>query len=198
MPITDSRRFAAAIAAFDAANAADPHTELVEGVPQPKELVYARRMTDWLARLAPAAPEAVQLAARSQHIRRWEIPRGDYPPGPEGYQRWRRALYKFHAETAAAILRHVGYEAETVARVETLLQKKRLKLDPEVQLLEDVICLVFLENYFAAFSQQHDPAKVIDIVRKTWRKMSPQGHKAALSLQLPPEAASLVRQALAG
>lgn len=198
MPIIDLHRFAAALAAFDAANAADPHTEWVDGEPQPKELAYARRMTTWLARLAPNAPEAVQLAARSQHIRRWEIPRSDYPPGRDGYQRWRRTLYKFHAETAAQILREAGYEAETIERVKTLLQKKRLKLDPEVQLLEDVVCLVFLENYFADFSQQHDPAKVIEIVRKTWRKMSPQGHEAALALHLPPEAASLVEQALAG
>ncbi len=194
--LANPQRFAQAIAGFDAANAEDPHLERVEGERQPKELAYARRMTAWLAKMAPDASEALQLAARSQHIRRWEIPRSDYPLGREGYNQWRRALYRFHAETAGRILRAVGYDDETIERVQTLLQKKRLKLDPEVQLLEDVICVVFLEHYFADFSQQHEPEKVIDIVRKTWRKMSPQGHAAALTLELSPAAAALVKEAL--
>lgn len=195
--IADRDRFERAIAVFDAANAEDPHGERVNGQAYPKELLYARRMTIWLERLAPDASEALQLAARSQHIRRWQIPRDDYPPGRDGYNRWRRALYKFHAETAGQILRWLNYDAATIERVQTLLQKKRLKLDPEVQLLEDVICLVFLENYFADFSQQHQPEKVVEIVRKTWRKMSPRGHEAALTLELSPRAARLVQQALA-
>lgn len=196
MTIGNRERFAAALARFDAAAAEDPRTEIVNGQPVPKELLYGRRMSRRLATLAPDAPEAVQLAARSQHIRRWEIPRENYPVGREGYNCWRRALYRFHAQTAAQILHEVGYGADTVERVSELLQKKRLKLDPEMQLLEDVICLVFLECYFADFSQRHDPDKVAEIVRKTWRKMSPQGHAAAMELDLSPDAASLVQRAL--
>jgi hypothetical protein len=198
MIIADVPRFEQAIARFDAFNAADPTPESFQGEEYPKELLYARRMTAWLVKLAPDASEVMQLAARSQHLGRWQIPRSRYPLGREGYNQWRQSLYKFHAETAGTILREVGYEAAVIERVQTLLQKKRLKLDPEVQLLEDVACVVFLEHYFADFSHQHDPAKVVDIVRKTWRKMSPVGHEAALSLKLSPEAAALVGRALAG
>ena len=193
--ISDVERFEAAIAAFDKANAEDPNTETYNGIGYPKELLYAQRMTCRLNEFSPDAPEAVQLAAHCQHIRRWEIPRSDYPTGKAGYKRWRTDLYKFHAKTAAEILQEVDYDEETISRVETLLQKKRLKLDQGVQLLEDVICLVFLENYFADFSQQHDEEKLIGIVRKTWRKMSSQGQQAALALDFSSEAVALIEKA---
>ena len=125
---------------------------------------------------------------------RWASPRSDYPMDKAGYKQWRTDLYKFHAKTAAEILQQVGYNEETISRVETLLQKKRLKLDADVQLLEDVICLVFLENYFADFSQQHDEEKLIGIVRKTWRKMSPQGQQAALALDFSPEDVTIIEK----
>ena len=197
-PSNPSPRFDAAIVRFDAANAEDPNIEQVDGEDHPKELLYARRMTAWLEKLEPDASEMVRLAARCQHIRRWTVPRSDYPMNKEGYKAWRTGLAKFHAETAADILRDVGYDDDTIERVSALLRKKRLKLDPEVQLLEDVICLVFLENYFADFAKQHEEEKVIDIVRKTWRKMSPRGHEAALALDLPVEVLPLVEKALAG
>jgi hypothetical protein len=114
-----------------------------------------------------------------------------------GYHRWRTRLYAFHAERAGEILREVGYDTATIARVGELLRKLRIKSDPEMQLLEDVICLVFLENYFADFSRQHDEAKLIPILQKTWRKMSPQGQQAALQLPLSGEARALVEKALA-
>ncbi|MDQ2695945.1 MAG: DUF4202 domain-containing protein [Pseudomonadota bacterium] len=196
--IADPDRFDAAIARFDAANAEDPNREVADGVAQPKELLYARRMTAWLDKLAPDAPEAVRLAVRAQHIRRWTIPRSHYPMDRAGYRQWRANLAKFHADTAAEILREVGYDAATIDHVHDLLRKMRLKTDPDVQLLEDVACLVFLENYFADFARQHDEAKVIDILRKTWNKMTPRGHAAALELSLPPQARRLVERALAG
>ena len=191
-------RFAAAVARFDAANAADPRRESLDGEPQPRELVYARRMTATLDRFAPDAPEGVRLAARCQHIRRWTVPRDRYPAGRDGYRRWRTDLGRFHAETAASILRDVGYDEETVARVEALLRKERLKADPDVQLLEDVICLVFLQYYLADFAAQHDDEKLTDILRKTWRKMSDRGRAAALQVDLPPELRALVSQAVGG
>ena len=194
--LADLERFNAAIARFDAANTDDPTTEVFQGVVYPKELLYAQRITAWLDNIAPDAPEALRLAVRCQHIQRWTIPRHTYAMDRHGYLRWRTTLAKFHADTAAAILRDVGYDDATIQRVQTLLWKERLKRDPEVQCLEDVICLVFLEHYLAAFATRHDEVKVLDILRKTWTKMSPRGHEVALTLPMSPEARRLVEQAL--
>ena len=191
-------RFTNAIDRFDRANAEDARRESVGGEQQPRELVYARRMTAALERFAPDAPEAVRLAARCQHIRRWTIPRDRYPEGRDGYRRWRTDLGRFHAETAGEILREVGYDDATIARVQVLLRKERLKADPDVQLLEDVICLVFLEHYLADFAARHDEGRLTDILRKTWRKMSDRGRTAALEVDLPPELRAFVVRAVGG
>jgi len=195
----DPARFAAAIARFDAANSEDPHKEVFEGTGYPKELLYAQRMSAWLDRFAPEASEALKLAARAQHIQRWAIPRSEYPMTRKGYDEWRNRLARFHADTAAEILRKVGYDEETIQRVESLLLKDRIKLDPEGQTLEDVICLVFLEFYFAPFAKDYAEPKLVGIVRKTWRKMSERGHEAALGLapKLPPDLLAVVQKALA-
>ncbi|MEK6711104.1 MAG: DUF4202 domain-containing protein [Nitrospinota bacterium] len=192
----DAARFQAAMERLDAANREDPHREVFEGEEYPKELLYALRMTEWLGRLEPGASEALRLAVRSQHLCRWAIPRGRYPKDRKGYLQWRTELARFHAERAGAILREAGYGEETAARVQSLLRKERLKSDPEAQLLEDVACLVFLESYFLDFSRQHGEEKIIDILRKTWKKMSPRGQEAALAMALPPEAGALVGKAL--
>lgn len=191
-----SDRFRRAVAGFDRANAEDPNLETADGSPQPRELLYARRMTAALERFAPDASEVVRLAARCQHIRRWTIPRDSYPPGREGYRRWRTDLGRFHAETAGGILREAGCDETTVGRVGALLRKERLKADPEVQLLEDVICHVFLTHYVGPFAAGHDEAKVVDILKKTWRKMSDRGRAAALSLDLAPELRALLLRAV--
>jgi hypothetical protein len=187
----------AAFHLFDAANAEDPNLEPdAAGQLVPKEVLYAQRMTTCLNRVAPDAPEAVQLAARCQHIRRWAIPRADFPLTRPGYHQWRNALKKYHAELAGQLLAQAGYEPETITRVQELVQKLRLKDDPEVQLLEDVICLVFLEYYFLPFAAQHPEEKVIEIVQKTWPKMTERGHALALQLPFAPEARALVEKAL--
>ena len=195
--MTSTDRFRRAVERFDAANGEDPNRELVDGVEQPKELAYARRMTARLDRFRPDALEAVRLAVRCQHIRRWTIPRTDYPAGREGYRRWRTDLARFHADTAAAILRDVGYGDEVVARVGSLLRKERLKADPDVQLLEDVICLVFVEHYLVGFAPKHDEETLVGVLRKTWRKMSEDGRRAALALDLPENVRSVVERAVA-
>lgn len=192
----DSDRFRRAIEQFDAINAADPHVEVLEGVSYPKELVYSQRMTAWLERLFPDASEALRLAARSQHIKRWEIARAVYPMDRQGYHRWRTELGRFHADIAGQVLQEVGYDEQSISRVQSLLRKERLKADPETQALEDVICLVFLEFYFAPFSELHEEQKLIGILRRTWVKMSPKGQQAALALSLPPEKRRLVEKAL--
>lgn len=192
----DQDRFAAAVERFDAANAEDPRKVAFEGEEYPQELLYGRRMSQRLDRFAPEASEPLRLAARCQHLRRWEIPRETYPAGRKGYHQWRTRLYEFHADKAAALLREVGYDEGTVARVQDLLKKKRLKSDLEMQVLEDVACLVFLEHHFPDFSKQHDEEKLIRVLRKTWGKMSPRGQKAALELELPEAARALLGRAL--
>ncbi len=177
------------MARIDSANGEDPAG---------KEVLYSERMSCWLDKLEPGAGPALRLAARAQHIRRWVIPRSSYPMDRIGYLTWRTTLYKFHAESAAGILRDVGYDDETIARVEGLIRKERIKSDPEAQTLEDVICLVFLENYFAEFAEGHDPEKVIGILRKTWKKMSERGQAEALKLDMPEAARGLVERALGG
>ena len=194
----DTARFAEAFRLFDAANSEDPNQEPgPDGQLMPKELLYAQRMTACLDRVAPDAPEAVQLAARAQHIRRWHIPRSAYPLTRPAYHQWRNALKKYHAELAGQLMAQAGYEPEPIERVQQLLQKQRLKDDPEVQLLEDVICLVFLEYYFLPFAAQHPEEKVVEIVQKTWPKMTERGHELALQLPFSPEALALVMKALA-
>lgn len=198
--ISDKARFDLAIAKFDAANAEDPNKETVDGKEYPKELLYAQRMTAMLDHFAPDAPEHVQLAARAQHICRWEVPRNNYPMDKAGYYQWRTYLYKFHGEKAGAIMREVGYDEETIAKLQSLLRKEKLKLNPETQLLEDVVDLTFLQHYLEAFVQkygsQYDEEKLLDIVRKTWKKMSEKGHEAALKLDFTPEMLAVVKKAL--
>ena len=192
-----TQRFRRAIEEFDRANVDDPNFERVSGTLQAKELVYSQRMTATLDEFEPTAPEVVRLAARCQHIRRWTVPRSTYPEGRDGYRRWRSDLAQFHAETAADILTGVGYDADTVQRVQVLLRKERLKVDAEVQLLEDVACLVFLTYYLPAFVELHEELKVIEVLRKTWRKMSTRGQSVALELDLPDDLRSLVGSAIA-
>ena len=196
----DAERLKAAIAGFDAFNSEDPNTETFEGEEHPKELLYAKRMTGWLDKLAPDASDTLRLAVRCQHIGRWSIARDEYPEGVKGYHQWRGALAEFHAQTAGGIMGEVGYDAGAIARVQQLVRKHKLKTDPETQLLEDVACLVFLENHFAEFSEKHDDAKIIGILQKTWAKMSPSGHGEALKLKdkLPPDRRQLIDKALGG
>lgn len=190
-------RFKLALELIDAANSQDPNRETWQGRDWPKELLYSRHMSEWLARLAPGADEALQLAARAQHVCRWTVPRDSYPRNREGYLRWRTGLYEFHAQKAGELLAQAGYDEATIARVGRMLRKRGLKREADSQLIEDVACLVFLEHYFAAFAPGYDPVKVIDIVRKTWKKMSDSAQQAALGLELPAAARHLVELALA-
>ncbi len=190
------KRFEDALRLIDAANSEDPNTESFEGEDYPKELLYSMRMTKWLETIEPQASEALRLAVRSQHIRRWEIPRSEYPLDRKGYHQWRTRLYDYHGEKAAEILEKVGYDEETISRVRKLLKKKGLKSNPETQTLEDVACLVFLESYFWDFSRLHDEEKIIGILRKTWVKMSACGQEAARELSLNAGAQDLLNKAL--
>lgn len=184
-------RFARAIACVDAANALDPNREEVDGRSRPKELLYAERLTAMLARFAPDGSETLKVAARCQHVERWTIPRSDYPLTRTGYEQWRARLRDFHAERAGAIMLEVGYDAATIARVGALIRKERLKVDAEAQALEDVVALVFMESYLGDFVARHasyDEAKLVDILRKTARKMSSRGREFALTSIAPPAA----------
>ncbi|MCL4234328.1 MAG: DUF4202 family protein [Deltaproteobacteria bacterium] len=197
----DILRFRHAIDRIDAANADDPRRVVDErtGEEIAREQLYSRRISEALGRLDRDASVALRLAVRAQHIRRWTIPRDEYPMNRVGYLRWREALKRFHAETAAAILRDVGYDEATVERVSSLLRKERLRTDPETQTLEDAACLVFLEYEFAEFAPRHDDAKIVEIVRKTWGKLSERGRAAAREIvpRLDETLRTVVERALA-
>ncbi len=193
--------FDKAIALIDAANSEDPNEEVADAKSWPKELLYAHRMSDMLQRYAPDADEAVRLAIRSQHIQRWKSPRSDYPMNRKGYHQWRTGLYKFHAETAAELLQQAGIDAEIIERVKQAVGKRALKSNRDTQMVEDIAGLVFIEHYMQAFADKHpeyDEAKWIDIIRKTWRKMSAQAHEFSLAggITLPEPLLPLIRKAV--
>ncbi len=190
-------RFDAAVAAFARANAADPHQLMDHGVSRPREVVQAERLAAWIDRVAPNASEPLRLAAHCQHLCRWEIPRATYPEGRTGYLQWRKDLSRFHASRAGEILRSVGYDDAIIERVADINQKRALKLDPDVQTMEDALCLAFLEHELEDFSTKHAPDLVVDILKKSWRKMSDAGHERALALPLSESVKPLVLRALA-
>ena len=193
-----SEKLQQAFLLFDKANEQDPNTEVYKGQTYPKEVLYAIRMTEKLNDFSPNASEALRLTARCQHICRWEIPRESYDMNRVGYLKWRQDLKKFHAEKAREILETVGYSRELIDKVTFLLEKKQLKKNEDTQTLEDVICLVFLEFYFEAFAGEHPEDKIIDILQKTWRKMSDKGQKAALRLPLSKKSHQLISKAIQG
>jgi len=191
-------RFERATAEFDRRNAADPVTELAGSAARPRLLLQAERLVAWVERLEPEASEALRLAAHCQHLERWLIPRTDFPEGRVGYLTWRTRLGRFHAERAAEVLRAVGYDDTTVKAVEHILTKQNPRSNPDAQTMEDALCLVFLEHEFDAFLDKYpDEAKAVEIVQKTWRKMSERGHEAALSLAFSARGKALVGRALA-
>jgi hypothetical protein len=197
----NSSLYQAAIEAFDKANAEDPNKEMFGGKEYPKELLYAQRMSEMQERFAPQASEAVKLACRAQHIQRWKSPRSDYPMDKPGYMLWRTNLYKFHADTAGRLMNEVGYDDEMIARVKTIVGKKELKTNPETQMMEDVVDLVFIEHYMLAFAGQHpdyDEEKWILIIKKTWNKMSSSAHEFALAgkIKLPEALVPLILKAV--
>jgi len=196
--ISQALRFEAAMRRFDAENKHDPNTELVDGVPHPRELLYAKRLTDWMIKLCPGASEELHLAARCQHICRWTIQRNTYPMTKAGYLKWRNDLKAFHAEKAGQILRDVGYPEATIAKVQALNLKKNFPQDPESRVLEDALCLVFLQYQFAELAAKTDDAKMINALQKCWKKMSPAAHPWALKLPYGQKEKALLERALAG
>ena len=195
--ITNQERFNKAIDLFDAANAQDPHQD--EG--RPKELLYAERMSEMIARFAPAASEVARLAVRAQHIKRWTVPRSSQPLTKEGYHAWRTGLYAFHAETAGALMQQAGYEEAMVGQVKAAIGKQGIKTNPDTQMLEDVTSLVFIESYMLGFTGQHadyTEEKWLGIIRKTWRQMSAGAHAFATSggIKLPEALVPLILKAV--
>ena len=189
-------RFRLATASFDAYHEKDPNMDSENGEVFPKELLYAKRLTDRLMQYAPDADEPVKLAARCQHIGRWEIPRDKYPMDKKGYLQWRNEEKIHHARIAERILSDCGYDAEAIAKVKMLLLKKELFTNADTQLLEDVVCLVFVEFYLEEFTAKHDDEKVIDILRKTMKKMSARGKEQVNSLNVSPKIRSLIERAV--
>jgi hypothetical protein len=190
-------RFQRAIQRFDEENSRDPNVEVVNGVARPRELVYAERLTGWVLKLNPDAPEELRLAARCQHICRWMIPRDKYERTKPGYLRWRNDLKKFHAEKAAEILRELGYDEEIIARVQALNLKKDFPRDASSRVLEDALCLVFLEHQLADLAAKSTDEQMINALRKSWGKMTERARAEALKIDYAPPMRALIERALA-
>ncbi len=200
--MTEKARLAQALEAVDQANQADPNREGVNGEALPREYAYSLHMTRWLFELEPEPSERMQIACRAQHIERWTMPRSEFGEGKQNYYQWRQACGRMHGRRAAEIMAESGYPQDECDRVETILTKRELRQDPDTQLLEDVACMVFLERYLAQFfddNPDYDKEKWLHIVRRTWGKMTPRGHEAALKLagDLPPHLLALLQEALA-
>jgi uncharacterized protein DUF4202 len=191
--LSNLQKFEEAIRRFDEENARDPNEE--NG--QPRELLYAQRLTNWVLRLCPNPSEAVRLAARCQHLCRWKIPRGDYPMTRPGYLKWRADLKKFHAQRAGEILRDVGYDDETIRRVQDLNLKKNFPADAECRLLEDALCLVFLEFQCADLAAKTADDKMVNAIKKSWEKMTEAARSEALKLNYSEREKMLIQTALA-
>lgn len=197
MPDPSVARLEAVLTRLDDLNRADPNTDLTEdGQPRPHELLYAQRVSDWVRRLNTRPSAALQIAARGQHVQRWTIPRSRYEMNRQGYLKWRETLKTFHIETVTRIMREAGYGDEDIQKVERIMSKRHLREDPDSQTLEDALCLVFLQTEFADLLKKTDPAKMRDIVRKTWEKMSEQGRAKALSIPLPDNERAILRESV--
>jgi len=188
--------FEAALRRFDEENSYDANFETVDGTPHPRELIYAQWLTDWVLKLCPGASEELRLAARCQHLCRWKIPRNSYPMDRPGYLKWRADLKRFHAERAGEILREVGCSDSLIARVQDLNLKKNFPTDPESRVLEDALCLVFLERQLADLAAKTAEDKVIVALQKSWNKMTPAAHTEALKLSYAPREKALIEAAL--
>ena len=192
----ESKRFHQLIERIDRLNSEDPHTETVEGKPVPDELLYSRRLTEWVLRLNPNASEELRIAARGQHIRRWTMSRNQYEMDRRGYLRWRETLKAFHVDTVGGLMREAGYPDDAVQRVQRIMSKRYLQDDSETQTLEDALCLVFLETQLTELREKTPDDKMREILRKTWVKMSAQGRAAALRLPLSDEDKRCITEAL--
>ena len=195
-------KFEKALALYDAANSKDPNIESDNGKDVPKELLYSQRMLDMINRYQPDADDVAKLAVAAQHIERWKSPRSDYPMNRKGYHQWRTNLYKFHAETAAIFLEEAGYDEAFIERVKLAIGKKDLRNNADTQILEDVAALTFIEHYMTTMYKnfpQYDEQKWIDIIIRTWKKMSPEAHEFALSgdVKLPEALVPVIQKALA-
>ncbi len=186
-----------ALERFNQLNAQDPTLLEVDGEMRPRELVGAERLEAWVYRVVPEPSTALRLAARCQHLQRFAMPRTDYPEGRVGYLKWRKDLSKRHADLAALTLREVGLDEDTVTQVRAIVLKQDLKSNPDAQAMEDALCLSFLEHEYATFATKHPDEKVIDIVDKTWCKMSKRGRTLALSLAFSGRALALLESAIA-
>jgi hypothetical protein len=192
------QKFEAALRRFDAENSRDPNREIADGISQPRELLYAQRLTNWVLKLCPDASEALRVAARCQHICRWEIPRSSYPMTRAGYLKWRADLKKFHAQKAGDILKETGYDENTIHRVQDLNLKKNFPSDSETRVLEDALCLVFLEFQLTDLAAKTAEDKTINALQKSWQKMTDAARAEALKLNYTGREKALLQRALNG
>lgn len=194
----DPQKFEAAIRRFDEENSRDPNKEITDSISHPRELLYAKRLTGWVLRFAPNASEELRLASRCQHICRWQIPRDSFPMTRAGYLKWRATLKKFHAQRAGDILREIGYDEKIIRHVQELNLKKNFPDDSETRVLEDALCLVFLEFQFTDLAAKTAEDKTINALQKSWAKMTDAARAEALKLNYGERENALLQRALNG
>lgn len=192
----DLARFETALRRFDEENSRDPNTQTVAGLSHPRELIYAHWLTSWVLKLSPEASEELRLAARCQHLCRWVIARDSYPMTRPGYLKWREDLKKFHAKRAGEVLREIGYPEDVIHRVQDLNLKKNFPNDPDGRVLEDALCLVFLEHQLGDLAAKTADDKMITALQKSWQKMTPAAHAEALKLNYTSREKDLIQRAL--
>lgn len=183
--------FDTAFAAIDAANRDDPHR--FEG--EPLALVEGRLAHAWVERLTDEPSDALLLAARAHHLRRWVVPRSTYPDGRSGYLRWRRDQKVRHADELRALLTGVGVDAPTIERAATLVTKTGLGSDPDAQVFEDALCLTFLATQLGSTAERLGDDRMVPVVAKTLAKMSDAGRRLATTVELDDHFAELVTEA---
>jgi len=189
-------RLRRALQRIDEINSADPNLIDIRGEARPKEVTHAAMVSAWIERLRPGADDALRVAARGHHVRRWAIPRSDFPQGRRGYLRWRRALHHLHAATVGEVMTEAGYDAVDIQRAQDLVRKKNLRRDPDAQALEDALCLVFLETQLGTFRTRQPDDRTAEILRKTWQKMSGEARALAVDLELSPNDRQFLLDAL--
>ena len=184
-----------AFALFDAYNQTDPKTFTWDGQTYPQEYFFSLKLYDWVKKLNPQASEALLLASRCQHIGRWEIPRNSFPEGRIAYLSWRKELMRHHTKIATGILEQVGVAPDVIEQVQNMLMKRNIKQDPDVQTIENALCLVFLQYQYEAFYPGNED-KIVDVLKKSLLKMDAHGHAFALQLTYSETGMSFIAQAL--
>lgn len=181
----------AAFVRIDESNSQDPNQ--IAG--RPRALVQGELASAWAERLVDTPDDSVAVACRAHHLERWVIERSSYPEGRAGYLRWRRDNKAHQARKTLELLDGI-YDEPTLQRIADLLLRKGLGADPEVQVVEDAACLVFLDTQFDDMVERLDHEHLVGVVAKTLKKMSASAIELAGEVSLSARATEVLSDAI--